>query len=276
MCEVPAAQSYERQKIMESKERRMLEMQQMNLFSNEFLSVALADIPACQHVLRILTGMADLKVVEVRTQYRVSKIASHDAILDVLAEDRRGKLYNVEIQRADTIDHARRTRFYGAMLDSEYLQKGKSYDEMPDVHIIYVSETDLWKAGETVYPVKKYFGGIDMPYDDGISVLYVNAEVNDGSDAAKLMEYFRTADPDDRSQGDLSDRVHFLKCEEGGFQIMCEITEKWLKEGIEIGKMETAVNLAKMGFTVDKIAQAVQVSASVVKQWLEGNVSTIQ
>lgn len=56
---------------------------------------------------------------------------------------------------------------------------------------------------------------------------------------------------------------------------MCEITEKWLKEGIEIGKqcgkMEAAINLAKMDLTVDKIAQALQVSADVVKQWLEGN-----
>ena len=31
-------------------------------------------------------------------------------------------------ERSETVDHARRTRFYGAMIDSEYLKKGKSYD----------------------------------------------------------------------------------------------------------------------------------------------------
>lgn len=31
------------------------------------------------------------------------------------------------------------------------------------------------------------------------------------------MDYFKTADPEDMSQGDLSARIHFLKCEEGGY-----------------------------------------------------------
>ena len=32
------------------------------------------------------------------------------------------------------------------------------------------------------------------------------------------------------SQGDLSNRVHFLKCEEGGFEAMCEMSEKQVEE----------------------------------------------
>lgn len=123
-----------------------------DLLSNVLMSVALDDKAACQHVLRILTGIRDLIVLEVRSQYRVSKITSHDAILDILAEDSNGGLFNLEIQRADTIDHARRTRFYGAMVDSGYLMKGKTYDDLPDVYIIYISETDLWGAGRTSYP----------------------------------------------------------------------------------------------------------------------------
>ncbi len=40
---------------------------------------------------------------------------AHDAILDILAEDSHRRLVNLEIQRKDTIEHARRTRFYAAM-----------------------------------------------------------------------------------------------------------------------------------------------------------------
>ena len=125
------------------KEKLVAEARQFNLLSNVFMSVALNDKLACQHTLRILTGVGDLSVLEVRSQFRVSKITSHDAILDILAEDGGGKLFNIEIQRADTVDHARRTRFYGAMIDSEYLMKGKTYTDLPDVYIIYISETDL-------------------------------------------------------------------------------------------------------------------------------------
>ena len=135
---------YETEKTRISRrEETEKQVQKFNLLSDTFMSVALRDKKACQHVLRIITGIQDLTVKEVRTLYRFSKNASHDAILDVLAEDRQGRLYNMEIQRSDTIDHARRTRFYGSMIDSEYLEKGKTYSEMPEVYIIYISETDI-------------------------------------------------------------------------------------------------------------------------------------
>lgn len=133
------------------KDRLVEKARSFNLLSNVFMSVALNDIPACQHVIRVITGIPDLVVKEVRSQHRISKVTAHDAILDILAEDSRRRLVNLEIQRKDTVDHARRTRFYAAMIDSECLQKGKDYHQMPDVHIIYISETDLWASGKTLY-----------------------------------------------------------------------------------------------------------------------------
>lgn len=257
-----------------------------NLLSDAFMSVALRDIPACQYVLRILTGIKDLKVREVRPQYRVSKIESHDAVLDVLAEDETGRLFDLEIQRADTLDHARRTRFYSSMIDSSYLEKGKTYADLPDVYIIYVSETDLWKAGYTTYELKKGFKNVPLFYDDGQHVLYINAAVNDGSETAKLMDYFKTADPDDMEHGELSQRVHFLKCDEGGLSEMCEVTERIYKMGREDGRDEgraegreeekqaTARNLFKLGIPVETIAKAVEVNINLVKEWLSGNGNT--
>lgn len=251
----PAEQLSEDESIIVARERRVAEARKLTLFSDVFMTTALKDPAACQHVLRILTGIKTLTVKTVRTQYRISNITSHDAILDVLAEDGEGRLMNIEIQRADTIDHARRTRFYGSMIDSEYLQKGKTYSEMPDVHIIYISETDLWDAGRTTYPVEKRFKGTDVEYDDGLYILYVNAAVDDGSDTARLMEYFKTTDPEDASQGDLSKRVHLLKCEKGGWDEMCEVSEKWYKEGEAAGEargekkgvLETLFGLVKDG-----------------------------
>lgn len=261
---------------IETRERRIALARKMNLMSDAFMSVALKDIPACQHVLRILTGMSGLTVKAVRTQYTISKTSSHDARLDVLAEDEDGNLFNVEIQRSDTVDHGRRTRFYGAMIDSEFLEKGKSYADMPDVYIIYISETDLWKKGKVKYEVKKYFSGTASQYEDGMHIMYVNAAVDDGSEISCLMKYFKTSFPDDRSQGVLSDRVHFLKCEEGGKNVMCEITEQFIeegkREGLKEGKKtqarETALALCKMGMPAEQIAKAVNFDPATVKEWL--------
>lgn len=203
----------ERRTTYDAKGRTYRRSQEIHSVQRCIYVRGLTGYPACQHVLRILTGIVDLIVKEVITQYSVTKVTSHSARLDVMAEDEKGKLYNIEIQRRDCVDHARRTRFYGAMIDSEFLEKGKAYEEMPDVYIIYISETDIWKAGKTKYVVEKYFSGTDMAYEDGIHILYVNAAVYDGTETAKMMEYFKYAGPDDASQGDLSRRVMLLKCE---------------------------------------------------------------
>ena len=124
--------------------------------------------------------------------------------------------------------------------------------------------------------MKKCFEDTDIPYEDGIHVLYVNAAVNDGTDTAKLMEYFKTTDPDDMSQGDLSRRVHFLKKEEGGYRVMCAVTEKWRMEDREEGRKEgrkeqarkTTLNLIQKGMTAESTAEAVDISIDTVKQWI--------
>ena len=125
----------------------------------------------------------------------------------------------------------------------------------------------------------------------------MNAEIDDGSRIAKLMKYFKTADPFDDSEGELSKRVRFLKTEEGGIEIMCEIMERireegkregemigresgiregrksGIREGIKSGMLEshkkTAWNLEKMGMPLDTIAKVVEEDISVVRQWLK-------
>lgn len=162
------------------------------------------------------------------------------------------------------------------MIDSEYLEKGKTYADLPDLFIIYISETDLWKAGFTTYLVRKYFENTDIPYDDGQHIMYVNAAVDDGTETANLMQYFKTADPDDMNHGDLSKRVHLLKCEEGGYQEMCEVSEKIFKEGEMEKARDMAIRLTDLGVPADKIAEAAKVSIGVVNQWVSNRTATAQ
>ncbi|MCD8131514.1 MAG: PD-(D/E)XK nuclease family transposase [Lachnospiraceae bacterium] len=142
-------------------------MRKLNLLSDTFASVTLEDKEACQYVIRKILGKEDIRIIEVKGQYRLLNLTAKDAILDAFAQDSTGRMINIEIQRRDTVDHARRTRYYGSMIDKSVLDKGAEHDELPDVYIIYISETDLWHVGETVYPVKKTLGNSGIPYDDG-------------------------------------------------------------------------------------------------------------
>lgn len=259
------------------RERMLKDLEQLTLLSDVFMSVVLSDLGACQHVVRILTGDHEIRLKSVRTQYVISKAVTRGARLDVLAEEQKSTLYHLEIENTDTMDHPRRTRFYGALTDSELLRKGAGYSALPDRRIFYISRTDIWKNGYTVYEEEKRFRQTGLLHEDGAHVTYVNAAVDDGSRIAKLMRYFRTADPFDDSEGALSRRVRFLKTEEGGREIMCEIMEKIREEGRKEGRKsgflessrKTALNLNRMGMPEETIARAVEEDVTVVRQWLK-------
>lgn len=207
---------------------------------------------------------SDLVVTSVKTQYSISKITSHDARLDVLAEitavGSDNRLVNIEIQRRNTVDHSRRTRFYGAMIDSEYLQKGSDYNELPDVYIFYISETDIWNGGKVAYEVNKTLN--EQPYDDGIHTVYINAAVNDGSAIASLMQYFKSCDPKDDSQGELSKRVQLLKSDKEG-EFMCELTQKWYNDGAKMEKAKDIISIMNnLKVSIESAMQAIDVPDS--------------
>lgn len=75
--------------------------------------------------------------------------------------------------------------------------------------------------------------------------LHVNAAADDGSEMAKLMQYFKTADPNNMEYGELSKRVHYLKCEEREYKEMCEVSEKIYREGEIEGRKEGEMNKAR-------------------------------
>ena len=89
-------------------------------------------------------------------------------------------------------------------------------------------------------------------------------------------------DPDDDSEGELSKRVRYLKREEGGVDIMCEVSERIMERGRKVGEAQgrkigeerkarsTTLNLSRMGLTPEQIASAVGESLEQVKSWLAG------
>ncbi len=244
-------------------------IRQANLLNDSFASIALEDIGACQYVLRTILGIEDLKVIEAKGQYRLLNMTSKDAILDVFAEDSKGRLMNIEIQRRDTVDHAHRTRFYASQLDKVVLDKGANYNEMPDVYIIYISETDIWHMGKTVYRVRKTLDDTNVPYDDGSHVIYINTAVDDGSEIARLMSFFKTADPNDMTHGDLSQRVRNLKIEEGGYDIMCDEAKELVDFAIKESLLESIKALmSNLKISAEQAMQALNIPASEQAKYL--------
>lgn len=215
----------------------------MNMFRDIFAQAVLMDNAACEHILRILTGNKTLIVKENRIQHLLSKLVSHSIIMDVLVEDANHKLYEIELQKSDgNIAHEKRMLYYAASIINDYFFKGdQTYDTVPELYIFYVSETDIWHMGKTYYPVLKHLSDWNTPYDDGLHMYYINAEVNDNSDIAKLMQYFKTANANDSSQGNLSKRIKAIKTQKEDLNIMDDLLKDYCDIAKKLGKLEGTV-----------------------------------
>ena len=78
----------------------------------------------------------------------------------------------------------------------------------------------------------------------------------------------------------LAKRVHELKNMQKGATLMCHEMEKIYSEGMESGelkaKKETALSLAEMGLSVEKIAKAVNHNVNEVQKWIDENLCAIK
>ena len=67
------------------------------------------DIPLTEYVLRIITGINDLKIIKSETQFDLHSLSGARSLrLDVLGTDSKGKKINLEVQRADAGAAAKR------------------------------------------------------------------------------------------------------------------------------------------------------------------------
>ena len=236
-------------------EELLKQIQAMNLFDDIFTSVVFKDEGACLHLVRQLMQNPKLNIIAFRTQDAIPMLISKSPRLDITAEDDKGTLYEIEIQRLEEPAPARRVRYYSSVMDSELLRKGVSYDKLPEVYLFYISEEDIWRNGQTVYKVQQSLslGKKQIPYDNGLHTIYVNAEIDDGSNIAKLMQYLKTAKAGDTSQGALSEHVNYLKSPEGGRAKMGEFEKYFTEKGREEERKDTALEMLKDGEKLPKI-----------------------
>lgn len=247
--------------INKSLEEKRKFVSQFNLTDDTLCSVVLEDKKASEYVLSVLLGK-QIKVVENKTQYSLKSITEHSVILGVLAKDETGRMFNIEVNSYDDDSHARRLRYYAAMIDCASLGKNKPYQDLPDLYMIYISKNDpLFGDDENVkhkihYEIGHYIKGAGKDYDNGLYIHYFNTSAagKSRSKLAALMRYFENSDPKNDSFGALSRRVSYFKYERG-VDSMCKIIEDYaIKKQIE-----TVKKLLEMRLSLDKALIATSV-----------------
>ena len=172
---------------------------------------------------------------------------------------------------------ARRARYHSGLLDMNTLEAGQDFDELPESYVIFITRDDALGYGLPIYHINKKIEEVTEDFQDGAHLIYVNAKIRDKETAlGRLMHDLQCGNADEMFSEILAKRVRELKETPKGVEDMCREMDEIYNEGMEIGekrgeqkaKKETAMTLASMGMSVDKISQAVKESMDQIQQWL--------
>ncbi len=253
-------------------------LKSLRYMDDDFMSVCLADnFEGVELILRIVLGRGDIKVKSVRTQEPLKNLQGRSAVLDVHAVDDADKEFDVEIQRKDAGAGAKRARHNSSLLDAHILKAGDDTEDIPDSYVIFITENDVMKGNQPIYPVERYvtIGENKVLFDDGSHIIYVNGKYRGNDEIGKLMHDFSCTNPDDMNYETLAKKARYFKQDEKGVAAMCKIMEDMRNEAAREAAQKaeqnkakrTAVHLIKLGkMTLEEIAEATELSLDIVKE----------
>jgi len=236
---------------------------------DDFMTVCLADnFEGVELILRIILKQDNIKIKSIRTQETMKNLQGRSAVLDVHAIDSAGKEFDVEIQRSDAGAGAKRARHNSSLLDAHILKPGDDTENIPDSYVIFITENDVMKGNQPIYPVERYVTIEEnkVLFGDGSHILYVNGTYRGDDEVGKLMHDFSCTDPDDMNYEALAEKARYFKQDKKGVAAMCKIMEDMrneaAKEAAQKAELksarETAERLIKKGkMTLDDIAECV-------------------
>ena len=175
----------------------------------------------------------------VRIQSFIQNIYGHSSQLDILAQDSKGRYFNVEVQRSDEGAPARRARFYSSILDTHFLQPGKLYEELPDTYVIFITENDVLHDNLPLYNIRRR---ID---ENASRIIYVNSQRRDNTALGKLMQDLYCTEPKNLHYHEFAERMEFLKYSKEGEEKMTDVIEEYAARKAEALAKEAVKEAAK-------------------------------
>ena len=218
-------------------------LKRMRMLDDTLMKCVFKDCkPVVELVLRIILKRDDLEVIDFTVSKEYKNLKGHSVCLDVVAVDKDGKNYNIEVQQDDRGADPKRSRFNSSMMDIEMLGKGEDYSKLKESYVIFITVNDIFKEGEALYIFDRTNIKNGKPLGDGSHIIYVNGSYDGDDPLGWLMSDFREPDPEKMHYKVLAERVNYLKNDTKGEEEMCqimeEIREKGFQKGIQKGRLE--------------------------------------
>jgi len=247
-------------------------IQGLRLMDDDFMTIVFSgDNKLTEFLLRILLDRTDLTVKQSLTQKEKHNIFGRSVRLDIFAVDTEGKLYNIEIQRADKGASEKRARYNLSMIDSHSLKKNDDFEALPETYIIFITENDIYKKGKPIYKIKQIIeDNDDLDFDDGTHKIYVNGAYNGENAIGWLMHDFRESNADKMHYAEIAERVRFHKQEDGEVSTVCKAFEEYGREKVFEERKTIAKKLLQDGsMSLDRIADIADLPLEQVQKLAE-------
>ena len=97
--------------------------------------------------------------------------------LDIYVEDDKKVIYDVEIQKVDTKELPKRSRYYQSVIDVQLLERGHNYNELRKSFIIFICLKDIFGQGRHIYTFKNICEENNaLPLRDEAVKIFLNAD----------------------------------------------------------------------------------------------------
>lgn len=253
-----------REKTLEEKIEYVKELRPID---DAFFELLSQDPAVVEEMLRTILEDPGLVVNGVESQETIANVYGRAVRLDCLCTLSNGTSCNIEVQRADDDDHFKRVRVNEAGVTWKSTEKGTSFEETPDVIVVYISEFDILKGEKTTYHVDKVVRETGQIIEDGTANIYINTKVKDGTDTSELMNLFLQREVNDPKFPKLSYRVNYLKNNQEGVRAMCDVIERYAADEVrEVTEKYSAIIAQKEATLAQKDASLAQKDAFIAQK----------
>lgn len=224
------------------RQEQLKELKEFTLLDDTFMTKVFEDKECTEVLLRAILGVPDLKVEKSESQASFRNLQHKSIRLDVFATDTEGRVYNIEIQRADKKGFEKRVRYYCSLIDSNITYPGEEYENLLEKYVIFILEEDPFKGGYQVYHIGNVIKELQKPFEDGVHILAVNVNSTEENDLSRLLKDFKCTDAKEMKCEPFARRTYELKETEKGKTVMCRAMERMCNEAEVRGEVKAILN----------------------------------
>lgn len=148
-----------------------------NIFNTNLIAETFErNIKSVQTALNIILKREDIAVLTAEVGRNYNSEIGYLLRIDIKAEDKNGKRYNIELGFTDDKVSPKIVRYGDTVLNAF----GLFEDDCPEIYQIYVTEKDMFGDGLPVYHIESRVTNANVAINDGVHMVFVNGELSDG------------------------------------------------------------------------------------------------